>query len=112
MFTAVNADRVSGADGFPGGSTRAHLNSPAGIVVASDGTAYFAATPMHRIFSLSAAGHLSVLAGTGTCGHTGDGSDAALATLCSPQDVALDETHGPSGSTSPRATTCARSTCR
>ena len=94
MFTIVDVDHLAGGDGFPGAATRAHVNAPTGLAAAKDGTLFFADNVNNQVFALSPAGLLSVVAGTGACGHAGDGGPAAAAQLCAPLDVALDETHG------------------
>jgi hypothetical protein len=93
IFTTVNVDHLSGADGFPGGATKAHLNAPTGLALSQDGTLFIADSNNHQVYSLTSTGQLAVVAGTGTCGHTGDGTPATGATLCNPVDLALDETH-------------------
>jgi ribosomal protein S11 len=90
----VNVDHLAGADGYPGGGTKAHLTGPTGLALALDGTLFIAGYGNHQIFALSPAGNLTAVAGTGTCGHSGDGQPATAATLCNPLDLALDETHG------------------
>lgn len=91
MFTIANVDHTAGGDGYPGAATLAHLNNPTGLAAASDGTLYLAGSTNNQVFALSPSGFLSVVAGTGTCGHTGDNGLATAAQLCAPLDLALDQ---------------------
>jgi sugar lactone lactonase YvrE len=92
MFTTVDVDHLAGGDGYPGAATRAHINNPTGLATAKDGTLYIAGSSNNQVFALSPAGFLSVVAGTGTCGHAGDGGFATAAQICAPLDLTLDET--------------------
>jgi RHS repeat-associated protein len=65
------------------------LDAPFGIVTAPDGTYYFTDTNQHRIFRVTTDGILSVIAGTGDCGISGDGGPAANAPICKPEGIAL-----------------------
>src|SRR5207244_10348089 len=50
---------------------------------------YIAAYNEHRIYRVTAAGAISVVAGTGTAGFNGDQSDATLAQLNTPYFVSI-----------------------
>ncbi len=66
--TTLLAGSSSGyADGT---GSAAQFSAPAGIVVADDGTVYVADTLNHRIRSITAAGVVTTLAGSGTAGYT------------------------------------------
>jgi sugar lactone lactonase YvrE len=65
-------------------------NRPSGIAVARNGDVYFSDTNHHQVKRISG-GAVSVVAGTGACGHAGDGGPADQATLCTPRGLALDE---------------------
>jgi len=65
------------------------LDSPFGIATAPDGTYYFADTHQNRIFRVTTNGILNVIAGTGTCGSSGDGGQATNAQICGPEGIAL-----------------------
>ena len=93
MFSIVDTDHLAGASGVPGPATLAHLSKPTGLASAKDGTLYIAGYNNNQIYALSPAGVLSLVAGTGTCGHLGDGGAATAAQICLPLDLALDETH-------------------
>ena len=63
---------------------------PSSVAYDSSGNLYFAETGDHTVRRLTAAGVLSVVAGTGTQGFAGDGGPATAALLDSPAAVALD----------------------
>ena len=94
IFTVVNASHNKGFDGFPGAATTAHLRTPAGLAMAKSGTLYIADYDGNAIFALSPAGALSLVAGTGACGSSGDGGPALAAQFCQVLDLALDESNG------------------
>lgn len=66
------------------------LNTPRGLAVNLAGDVIIAEAGGHRLWLASASGTLSVLAGTGTAGFTGDGGPANAAQLSSPSGVAID----------------------
>lgn len=83
----------TGAAGFNGDSqlaTKAQLNSPWSVYVASTGELYIADQNNHRVRLISAAGMITTISGTGTAGFIGDKGPAAQAQLNSPASVALD----------------------
>ncbi|WP_158941297.1 Ig-like domain repeat protein [Granulicella sp. S190] len=63
---------------------------PSAIVFDSVGNLYFAETGNHVIRKVDAAGNVTTIAGTGVQGLSGDGGSATIATLDSPQGLALD----------------------
>jgi uncharacterized protein (TIGR03437 family) len=76
--------------GDGGLATSARLHTPSGIAMDGQGNKYIADTANHRIRQINSAGVINTIAGTGTAGADGDGGPAALATLNSPQSVAID----------------------
>jgi hypothetical protein len=82
----------NGACGFAGDggeARRSVLHGPSGVAVSSTGTAYIADTANCRVRAVTS--HIiTTVAGTGTCGYSGDGGPAASAKLNSPQAVAVD----------------------
>jgi hypothetical protein len=70
----------------------ADFTNPYGIVVDSSGNYYFASPAQNRIFKVNTSGFLTVVAGNGLSGYSGDGVSgaAAQAMLNNPQGVAVD----------------------
>jgi len=70
----------------------ANLNAPYGEAVDSSGNFYIASYNQHRVFKVSSAGTLTVVAGSGAQGYAGDGiaGGAANANLYHPIAVAVD----------------------
>ena len=65
------------------------LTSPGGMVFASDGTLIIADTGANVIRQLGTSGVLTVIAGIGTAGFSGDGSPALAAQLNAPAGIAM-----------------------
>ena len=72
----------------------ANLYNPYGVAVDSSGNYYIAAFNQHRVFKVSTSGTLTVVAGSGAQGYTGDGvtGGAPQASLYHPFSVAVDST--------------------
>ena len=62
---------------------------PNSVAVASDGTIYLADRDSHTVLRVETDGSLSVFAGTGFAGYSGDGDAAAAAQLDTPTGVAV-----------------------
>src|SRR5579862_2198231 len=79
-----------GPNGIP--ATDANLYNPQGVAVDSSGNVYIASFNQHRIFKVNTAGTLSVDAGSGALGYSGDGitGGATNADLYHPYAVAVD----------------------
>jgi sugar lactone lactonase YvrE len=75
-------------DGIPAGS--ALLNVPYGMAVDAKGNLYIGDSSNNRIRKVNRAGLITTIAGNGTCGFSGDGGLGTLATICSPEGVAVD----------------------
>jgi RHS repeat-associated protein len=87
----------TGSPGYSGDGAQAAgaaISGPHGIVVAPDGTAYFADELNQRVRMISPTGAITTIAGTGTAGFGGDGGPATAAMLNHPMGLAL----GPDGS--------------
>lgn len=74
--------------------TDTDLDHPSAVAVTPDGGFLIADTENNVIRKVSATGELSTAAGDGSGGYSGDGSDAASAQLCSPEDVAVTDDGG------------------
>ena len=70
------------------GSARAV--APRNVAVDTDGTLYVSDFGSHQVYRVSTSGAVTVFAGTGKAGASGDGGPAALAQLNSPAGIALD----------------------
>jgi len=70
---------------------RTQLNNPFGLVIGPDGALYWAEFGSHRILRLDLSSRkISVIAGTGTKGYSGDGGAATKAQLNTPHEVRFD----------------------
>ena len=63
---------------------------PNGLALDDKGNLYISDVGAHRVFRLNAQGRLSVIAGTGEAGFSGDGGPAVKASLNAPHDLAFD----------------------
>jgi hypothetical protein len=77
-----------GPNNLPG--TTANLNAPYTEAVDAAGNIYVAASQQHRIFKISTSGVVTVVAGTGVPGYSGDGGPAINAQLNTPWGVAVN----------------------
>jgi uncharacterized protein (TIGR03437 family) len=68
----------------------ATLNLPSAIVTDANGNAYVALKAAHQVIKIDANQKVSLVAGTGAQGTSGDGGSAKLATLTAPSGLALD----------------------
>lgn len=84
---AGNGNRGYSGDG--GAATQAMISWPFGMAAAA-GNLYFADSQNHRVRQVTAAGIISTVAGNSTINDTGDGGAGSLATVNTPQAVALD----------------------
>jgi sugar lactone lactonase YvrE len=91
VITTVAGDGVHGFSGVSGPATSAEFGTPQGTALDSAGNLYFSDTDNHVVWMLSAqTGNLSVVAGNGTPGYSGDGGPAGSAQLNYPLGIALD----------------------
>ena len=65
------------------------LSFPFNAAPDSSGNIYIADQANHMIRKVDASGNITTLAGTGTCGYSGDGGPAISAQLCNPSRVAV-----------------------
>ena len=93
ITTVVAGTGEQGFGGDGGPATSALLDSPEGIALDAAGNLYIADSGNHRIREVTA-GVIATIAGTGTCGYSGDGGPAAAAALCLPTAVAVDSAGG------------------
>jgi uncharacterized protein YjiK len=77
--------------GDGGAATAATLNAPFGSAMDAAGDIFIADTANNRVREINhATGIITTVAGTGTYGYSGDGSQATAAMLYSPRGVAVD----------------------
>lgn len=85
---AGNGTKGIAGDGGP--ATAAQLADPAGIARGPDGALYICDTANHRIRKVTPDGKISLVAGTGEKGWSGDGGPATAANLAEPYEVRFD----------------------
>lgn len=73
-----------------GQATIALLHQPQHAIKDVEGNLYISDTYNHAIRKVDASGKITTIAGSGTCGYTGDQNPAVSAMLCYPQALALD----------------------
>lgn len=82
--------RLTGAGtGGVGGEALTADPQATALALGPDGTVYLAVPDEHRVLAIGRDGMLSVVAGTGAAGDTGDGGPATAATLESPAALAV-----------------------
>lgn len=89
IISTVVGTGVQGFAGDGGPATQAELDTPEGLAAAEDGRLFLADTHNNRVRLVTAEGVIRTLAGSGARGGTGDGQDAAAATLSGPRGLAL-----------------------
>lgn len=67
----------------------ASINNPFGVLFGPDGALYWADFGSHRVLKLKS-GQVSVVAGNGEGGHSGDGGPAWAARLSTPHEIRFD----------------------
>lgn len=91
VITTIAGTGQKGFSGDGGPATQARLDEPYGVVVASDGTVYFADRLNGRVRRVDGqTGVITTVAGDGSGKFHGDGGPAAEAGLVEPNGVALD----------------------
>jgi trimeric autotransporter adhesin len=90
VITTVAGNGTKGYSGDGGPATLAQLNDAHDVAVDSAGNLYIADTDNNRIRKITPAGVITTVAGNGTAGYSGDGSQAASAQLRNPISVAVD----------------------
>ncbi len=90
---SFNISTIAGTTHFGGDNgpaTAALLDLPETEVMDSNGSIYVADTFNNRVRRITPAGVVTTVAGTGTCGYSGDNGPAVAATLCHPFGLAVD----------------------
>jgi trimeric autotransporter adhesin len=73
-------------------ATEAQLLNPSGIAIDSAGALFFTDSAANRICKVKTDGVLSIVAGSGSPGFSGDGGPATSSQFHSPQGIAVDST--------------------
>jgi sugar lactone lactonase YvrE len=90
MIDRVAGTGVAGFSGEGAAATLANLSSPQTLVTDSSAHLYFTDRDNQRIRTITPAGIISTLAGTGVAGYSGDGFSSIYATLNTPTALAID----------------------
>jgi sugar lactone lactonase YvrE len=89
-ISTVAGNGTASYGGVGGPATSASLNSPLAATVDSVGNLYIADTQSSRILRVNSDGMISVFAGTGESGFSGDGGQAVNAQIQFPAGLAID----------------------
>lgn len=89
-ISTIAGTGIAGNSGDNGDAMLARLNAPSGIAIDASGNIYVADQGNNRIRKISTTGIISNRAGSGTAGYSGDGNNATLARLNSPQGISVD----------------------
>ena len=89
VITTVAGNGNVEYSGDGGAATKASLNYPMGVAVASDGSLYIADTYNYVVRKVGADGIITTVAGNGIEGNSGDGGPATRANLVLPAYVAV-----------------------
>jgi DNA-binding beta-propeller fold protein YncE len=90
-ITTIAGTGVAGMAADGATADTAQINNPYGLVIGPDGALYWADLGSNRILRLDLkTRRLSVIAGNGTKGHSGDGGPAKAAQLSAPHEVRFD----------------------
>ena len=90
IIVTVAGSASAGYSGDGGPATAAQLHGPCQLAFDDHSNMYIADYDNYCIRKVDAAGNISTFAGCDTAGFSGDGGDARLARINSPQDVSVD----------------------
>jgi hypothetical protein len=90
VISTIAGTGTMGNAGNGGSATSATISYPNGIAVDSAGNVYFSQIYNHNIRRIDTGGIITVVAGTGAAGFSGDGGSAILAELSYPQSLFVD----------------------
>ena len=93
VITTIAGNGTQGFTGNNGLATAAELNNPHGVAVDSSGNVYIADSANNSVRKVDhSTGLITMFAGNGTAGFTGDGGPATGAELSYPWALAMDST--------------------
>lgn len=90
IISTFAGNGVAGNSGNGGPATAANLHGPIGIAVDNDGNVFISDSYNYEIRKVNASGIISIFAGNGTSGNSGDGNPAINASIV-PLDIAIDD---------------------
>jgi len=90
LLTVVAGNGISGYSGDGGPAVAASLSNPGGMAFDSAGSLYVSDRALGRVRKITSTGTITTIAGNGSCGPSGDGGSATLASLCTPGGLAFD----------------------
>jgi hypothetical protein len=90
IIVTAAGNGIMGYSGDGGPSTEAQLSRPTGVAVDASNNLYIADYLNHRVRKVDANGMITLIAGNGTGGYSGDGRLATEAELYYPSGVAVD----------------------
>ena len=90
LASTIAGTGTAGAAGNGSAATSAELNMPGATAIDNLGNIYIADTANNEVRKVAPGGTITLVAGTGTVGNSGDGAAATAATLNAPGGVALD----------------------
>ena len=91
IISTVAGNGTAGTAGDGGPATAAQLAQPTGMTIDNEGNIYIADFNSSVIKKVTPSGIMSIFAGNGTEGFSGDGAQAAQAKLYRPTAVAVDK---------------------
>jgi hypothetical protein len=90
-ITTIAGNGVAGMAADGSSSDTSPINNPYGVVIGPDGALYWADFGSNRVLRLDLrAKRITVVAGVGTKGHSGDGGPAKAAQMSAPHEVRFD----------------------
>ncbi len=90
IISTIAGTGTAGFSGDGGSALLARVSNIRGLAVDTGGNVYIADVGNSRIRKFAPGGNINTVAGTGTAGFSGDGSQATAAQLASPTGVAVD----------------------
>ena len=90
IITTVAGNGTAGATGLGGPAVSAELSLPQGLAVDNAGNLYIAEQVNNRVTKVDTSGVITLVAGTGNLGSSGDGGPATQATFWTAQGVSVD----------------------